>query len=218
MTPDGSFKTVLDKNGLYAHVEKDVAGVVHQFVHKKGIADRKAFSEAKFIEKDRDYLTLRCAISVQEEIAILDIKDDSEISKVILDFSKYDKTHNIFISGKVRGRTISAVLDPRTNSYTGDTIALDKILKKGTLQKLATFSPIFQDAKLKFDAMRKPHEDVINRTINNSRWKSVGRAACWGFAGLGAAAACAAGFGVGCAAGAFVFGAAASVCNDQFKE
>jgi hypothetical protein len=216
MALNDDFRIVLDEHGLFSRAETEVAGVVHQIIQKKGMANWKAFSETKFLEKGEQYLTLHCSMSVPQEIAILDIRDNSKESKIILDFSKYDGAHKIFVSGNVRKREISGVLDPSVNSYTGDTIALDTILEQSTLRRLSTFLPIFQDAKLKFDEIRKPYEDIINRTIHNSAWGSAGRAACWGFAGLAVAACCAGGFGVGCAAGAFAFGVAASVCSDQY--
>lgn len=209
------FQVTRSQIGIVERAEATIAGVAHEMLVKTGIANWRAYATAEFLENRACYLRLRCSMSVPEELATLSVDDGGKKSELLFDFSRYDTTHNVFVTGSSAGTKFSAVLDPRTNAHSGDDIAMERLLEQKTLARVQSMVPLFDDAKKIFDALRKPHEPTIQRTIHNSMWGSAGRAACWGFGALGGAAVCAGTFGAGCAAGVFIFAAAASACSDQ---
>ncbi|HEX7313158.1 MAG TPA: hypothetical protein VF297_04530 [Pyrinomonadaceae bacterium] len=216
MSVNQEFKVDRDQKNEVIRAQVRVSNATHHFTLDKGMANWRAFSEIRFFENNKQYLLLRFTMSVPAEVATMTAEGTGKRLEMVFDFSKYDATHNVFLSGSVDGQSITGTFDPRTNKLSGHKTSIDVWLPGETKQRLKVFSPVFNEMKAHYDAERKPYEETINRVIHNSRWASVGRAACWGFAGVGAAAACAGTFGLGCVAGAFGFGAAASVCNDQY--
>lgn len=62
------------------------------------------------------------------------------------------------------------------------------------------------------------NDTEAEKVIGGFDWQKVGRIACWGFAGLGAAATTAFVPGVGGFIGAAIFSGAAQHCSEQYKE
>jgi hypothetical protein len=134
-----------------------------------------------------------------------------------MDFSRYDSTHAVHLIATVEGRKRESIFDPRLGHRSGDPITVEEFLLPTTVRRLRVWQPLFRESERLFSEYWAQHEQAIYDIIYQSIWKKAGRAACWGFGGVGAAAVCAGGFGVGCALGAFIFGAAASVCSETFK-
>jgi hypothetical protein len=215
--PIEEFNVVRDHKQEIVKAEKrQPSGGLQRLTVEKGIFNWMAFARTRFETADKTYLTVQAAMSVPSESTNLLARAEDKQLKLAFDFSRYDETHKVFVSGTFNTKPVAGALDPRTGNYDGDRFSIDALLSPGIKQKLEVFSPVFDEMKARYDAERKQHERVINQIIHNSMWGSAGRAACWGFAGLGAAAACAGTFGAGCAIGAFAFAAAASVCNDQY--
>lgn len=95
---------------------------------------------------------------------------------------------------------------------------MDAWLSAEQVAVLEGFRAAFAELQRGFQEDSAPYRDIIEHTIFNSRWRTIGRAGCWGLAGMAGSAA---GLGltpligpIGAIVGAGVFGSAASVCND----
>jgi hypothetical protein len=117
------------------------------------------------------------------------------------------------VTGKANGMELDGVFDVVTRRSTAS-IALDYWLPPETKQHLTPLAPVLEAANAHYASRAAVGPRVKNYgqqhgTMIRINW---GKVACWGFAGLGAAAACAGSAGVGCLVGGGLFGAAASIC------
>jgi hypothetical protein len=215
MPLDPQFKVTRSQKGIIEHAEALIAGVTHALICKTGIANWRAFSATEFHEDRICYLRVRCTMSVPQEVLSLSTDDNGKKSELHFDFSRYNATHDVFVTGSNDGAKVSGVFDPRTNKWSGDNVSMEALLTRTTVARLEKMIPVFEEAKKTFDGLRKPFEPVIQQTIHNSFWGSVGRAACWGTGGVCTAVVCAGTIGAACLCGAFCVGALASECSDH---
>lgn len=130
--------------------------------------------------------------------------------ELVLDMSDQSSTKKP-VRVAVAGNVTSGVFDTDTFQVTINT-SLDHWLPDAVSRDLQPFR-----AHLSSEAHRL--NDIGHNTLANAaaiRSGTVGRAACWGFAGMGGAAACVLTAGIGCVLAGLGFGVAASICSDQW--
>lgn len=216
MSVDQDFTIARDLKNEVVRAERVLGTDRHQMEVVKGISNWKAYARMAVDVDGERRAVFRASLSVPAESAALIVQAGNSKIDLTFDFSRYDGTQQVFVSGRVNSARVAGTFDPRTGRYGGDELDLDATLSDSVRRELKILSPVFAEMRLHYDLQRQPHEPTIEQMVQYSMGGSVGRAACWGFAGLGAAAACAGTFGFGCAGAAFVFAAAASVCSDQY--
>lgn len=135
----------------------------------------------------------------------------------VVDASSYEENHLAVISGEAGGAPLAGVLDPRTGASTVQ-VTLEDWLDSTAVAQLSHFGPVFQEMVIRGTAERAEFDELIRQTIHNSRWGTIGRAACWGLGGLGVAVCSTATAGVGFLAASAAFAAASSVCSDAVSK
>jgi hypothetical protein len=113
------------------------------------------------------------------------------------DLSGYEEGHLALITGEVNGFGIAGVMDLRSGA-SSVRLRLEDWLEPAAVARLLRFAPAFREMDLNAREEGAEFEDLIRHTIYNSRWRTIGRAACWGLGGVGAGACCLAAPGIGC--------------------
>jgi len=130
------------------------------------------------------------------------------------DLSGYEESHLALITGEVNGYGIAGVMDLRSGG-SSVRLRLEDWLEPAAIARLLRFAPAFREMDLNAREEGAEFEDLIRHTIHNSRWRTIGRAACWGLGGVGAGACCLAAPGIGCLVALGLFGIASSICSDE---
>jgi hypothetical protein len=132
-----------------------------------------------------------------------------------LDWVAVETTRRVGVSGMANGQALRGVLTLDGGDSTVN-LALEQWLPDELEAKLAVFLPSLEAGVAYYRQQGLP--DFSPDGVSARAWYNwVGRAACWGAAGLVTAASCvgsAPSLGLGCAAGAIAAGAGASVCSD----
>jgi hypothetical protein len=132
----------------------------------------------------------------------------------VADFTAYEENHLVLISGEVNGFGLAGVMDPRSGASSVQ-LTLEDWIEPAAIARLRRFAPIFREMDLGAREERAEFEDLISHTIDNSRWSTIGRAACCGLGGVAAGVCCIATHGIGCLVAYGLFGAAGSVCSEK---
>jgi len=207
----GAKGVTIDGSALHFTLEK---GVVEEKRSAREARGKKStFATLSCYQDGSNYLTLTASVSVELEQASFRAEGEGVQMQWTMDFSEYDSTHKASVSGRINSEEVSGTFDPRTNKATV-ALGLDYWLPEDSVRRLAYFTPTFEEVRAFYQAQGKPFEEIVNRTIQHSIWGTLGRAACWGIAGAGAAMACGATAGAGCVVAAGLWGAAASICSD----
>lgn len=130
------------------------------------------------------------------------------------DLSDYEESHLALITGEINGFGIAGVIDLRSGA-SSIRLRLEDWLEPAAVAQLSRFAPVFREMDLGAREEGAEFEDAIRHTIYNSRWRTIGRAACWGLGGAGAGACCLAVPGIGCLVALGLFGFASSICSDE---
>ncbi len=188
------------------------------FAMNKRIDDKQKISlcTADFFQGENKYFSMAASISIREEKVTFEANGRELQMYFAIDFTDYDSTHKGIITGKINGDEFRGTYDPRKNKCTVN-VALDNWLPDEVRRNLDYFAPVFKKMQSSHKDKSKRFQKKIDDTIHHSIWGTIGRAACWGFAGMGAAASCVATAGIGCPVAAGLFGAAASVCSDGYE-
>jgi hypothetical protein len=113
-------------------------------------------------------------VSAEEErVAFQFVSGEASVSWAA-DFSRYDETHLGVITGTVNGFALEGVFDPRRPTSTFQ-IALEDWIDSATLARLRYFEPVFREMAIRGREESAGYEDVIQRTIHNSTWGTIGR-------------------------------------------
>ena len=217
MPNDPRFSASYSEYGFPVKARITHRGRIHEYEATHALSNRGATCDGRFLVNRAAYLRLRAAVSVRQELVEFSIAQGLRTARIRIDFSRYDETHKVFIIAAARSQTLQAEFDPRLGGQTGEVITIEQFLSGPTRQNLKVWSPLFRDSRRIFEERLAPYETTIIDIIENSVWKKAGRAACWGLGSVAAGAVCVGGFGVGCAVGLFVCGAAASICSDSIK-
>jgi len=148
------------------------------------------------------------------ELASFEIAAGESRVSWMADFSAYEERHLVPISGEVNGLELAGVMDPRSGASSVQ-LTLEDWIEPSAVTQLRRFAPIFREMDLDAREERADFEDTISHTIHNSRWSTIGRAACWGLGGMAAGVCCIAAPGIGCVVALGLFGGASSICSDK---
>jgi hypothetical protein len=147
------------------------------------------------------------------ELASFEIVAGESRVSWMTDFTAYDENHLVLVSGEVNGFGLAGVMDPRSGASSVQ-LTLEDWIEPAALARLHRFAPIFREMDLGAREKRAEFEDLISHTIHNSRWGTIGRAACWGLGAIAAGVSCMAVPGIGCVVALGLFAGASSVASD----
>jgi hypothetical protein len=178
-------------------------------------AAKAAYGTVKVAGSDGIVVQVTATVCLPKQTVGLEAKGEGLDLKWTIDFSNYEATNRGVMSGSLNGRPFTVQVDPHAMASAADLKSLNW-LPAALDNQIKPLLPALQQMASDFDAKARPHKAVLDRALSKSTWSTVGHAACWGFASMGAAAGCVASAGAGCALAAGAFGAAASYCSDQY--
>lgn len=166
----------------------------------------KGFSSAQLVLRKgaRTYLSLAATISHPANSIKMETADDEiRLSYEIKIERGSTRSH---IAGTTNDDGFSGVLDLETGRSPFN-LGFDCWWSDATKRQLAPFARLLAD---EYFAVEKQLQQPPPIPAEGP----IGRALCWGLGGAAAAIACAGTFGLGCIGGAFIAGAAASLCAE----
>jgi hypothetical protein len=194
-----------------------------------GVRDRESWASISLSRAGDQFLNVEGTVSVPDERVTFEARSDQFGDEPFsmgyaVDFARYDTTHLLFISGLANANRVEHRLEGTydlLHRQGSVNLNLDYWLPTELKLNLKPFAGPLNEMRFRVLNDSLVYRDVIEDIVANSVWKAAGRAACWGLAGGAGAAA-------GLATSAVpplaviltgtVIGAAASVCNDRFKD
>jgi hypothetical protein len=177
----------------------------------KGNKENKASYGTVTISRDKASL-LKVTATLDPAAQRVGLRADGDGVAVnwTIDFAGAETTQRGVISGQANKKEIKGEFDMRSGKPNVD-LALSNWLPAATEEDVRPLLPALDELAGQLKTHAAEHE-----ATKKGGWSSVGHAACWGFASMGAAASCVVTAGVGCPLAAGAFGAAAAYCADQY--
>src|SRR4051812_7804391 len=97
MIDDPRFRVFYSELGVPLAAETTTEKDSHGYRAIHGVLNNRAVCSGEFFVNNRLYLRVRTSMSVNEEIVDFSITRPFLSARIIVDFSQYDSTHNVFI-------------------------------------------------------------------------------------------------------------------------
>jgi len=225
MAITAELKLAKDTSGSIVSAEaRDARGAPLTLRVEKGGAERPhlgagaaktAYGTVKVAGANGAIVQVTATVCLPKQTVGLEAKGEGLDLAWTIDFSNYEATNRGVMTGSLNGRSFKIDVDPHAMAKAGDLKSLNW-LPVALDNQIKPLLPALQQMAGDFEAKAAPHKPSLERALSKNAWSTVGHAACWGFASMGAAAGCVASAGAGCALAAGAFGAAASYCSDQY--
>jgi hypothetical protein len=160
-----------------------------------GIDDRRRHV-AMLVDHRSDGSEARCSIDISNddegtvlqatgivdptaETVRFEFADTNVSVRWTIDFSAYDETHVGFIHGRVNTYPMQGIYDPVREAASVN-LALEPWVSQASISHLEYFRPVLTRIGASGGSGREEYSELIERTIRESRWTLIGRAAMLG--------------------------------------